>query len=233
MTERKYWIIALALGLLTIIVMLVMGAAFVPLGEGASDLSSYGGPILAFEFSQNQTDLLAIFGAGDDPLKAKRIASMDAGNRWDFAFMAAYSLFMASVFLAAHAVTKQKLWWAFIAIALLAGFADAYENTILLGMTKELESTQAFGLLAIPVWTKFFSIMLAGWGTGWFLLTRSHMALKVAGVLIALGASVVIPAFLSPATNGQFIGSGIGLYWTLTLILAGVFAWRPGLAANA
>ena len=64
---------------------------------------------LCFEFARVPQDLINLFVTVDDPERMRRMAMMDAGNRWDFLFMTIYGMF-GVFFDVAAARNGSKLW---------------------------------------------------------------------------------------------------------------------------
>jgi hypothetical protein len=209
------WRIVALLG----VVLSLLGLYMMPLFpiSGHVDLSGYGGPVFAFEVARNLTDLINVFGPLGDADRATRIAQMDLGNYWDFLFMIIYSLFMAVFLFAATSAPRSTLWKSLIVIALLSGLADAIENTILLGLTADLEAQTHLSFLVFPVYTKFIAIMIATAAAGILVMRHASLVWKILGALIVAGALTIAPALMDPQNYGWMIGSGITVSWTLML----------------
>jgi len=62
--------------------------------ELASPLGTLRTPIIAFELARSRLDLLAVFGAGDDPGRNARIAAMLHGHELDAGYLVVYNLFL-------------------------------------------------------------------------------------------------------------------------------------------
>ncbi|WP_262693508.1 hypothetical protein [Kordiimonas aquimaris] len=213
------WKICVAFGLLVIVLSAVIFPIFP--AEGAGYAPGYGAPVYAFEMAQSVEDLIAVFGTLDDPARPARIAAMDAGNYWDFPFMAAYGAFLATFFLAVRTQTGQKMWSVFVAIAVLSALADVVENNILLGLTANLEAAQNLHLLAYPVWTKFLSLMVVGAAAGFYMFkSQTGLLWKVLGTLTSIGALSVLAAFYAADVYGAIAGAGLGVCWLVMLVFA-------------
>ena len=214
---RKLWVTVTILGLLT---AALAGLIFPYFPENGYAISAgYGGAVYAFEMARVPADLIAVFGPKTDPEHAARIAAMDKGNLWDYAFMPAYALFMTTFLWAAYQETGRKVWTFFAGIGLLSGFADAIENAILLGITANFETAPFLSLLAFPVWIKFFSITLAVAAAGIFIFQQKHV-FKIAGLLTALSMIAVFMAFYDASRFGALSGQAIGIAWGIMLIYA-------------
>lgn len=217
--EQSWWISCTASGLALAVLSVIIFPIFP--AEGANIAPGYGSPIYAFEMARSVADLIAIFGPADDPARPARIAAMDAGNWWDYPFMTAYGVFLFSFFMATYRRGGQNLWLALACIGALAAFADAYENTILLGLSANIETAPNIELLRYPVWTKFLSIMLCGLGLGAYLFSRPALGWKIAGAIAALGSITVLPAAFSPLDFAQYMQAGLTPVWVIQLIYAG------------
>lgn len=181
-----------------------------------------GSPIFAFEVARTPQDLINVFGHIDDPARPARIAAMDAGNLLDFAFMALYALFIASFFIAIYSATKKKIWLGFAALGILSGVADAVENNILLGLTNNLEAAHNLGMLAFPVWFKFFAIMITAIAAGVFLAQQKILLWRTAGIIAALSATTILISFANPYQFGWLLQFSITISWSIMLLFAGV-----------
>lgn len=219
MRTHKYWVLDLGLGLVLLALAGSVMGAFPETGHDV--LPGYGGPVFAFEMAKTQADLIAVFGPVDDPLRAARIAQMDIGNLWDFPFMLSYSLFMAMFCFAIWKDTKQRIWLAFIGLALLSGFADAIENLILLGVTRNMHTAPNLTWLGIPVWTKFLAIMACNCASSVYIALQKTPLWRAIGVAGFVGGLTIFAAFLSPSEYGYLIRNGTTMGWLAMLIFAG------------
>jgi len=213
------WVFCGLMGLIMIGVSLTVLSIFP--AEGHTVSPGYGGPVFAFEMAKDQADLIAVFGPEGDLDRASRIAQMNEGNLWDYPFMLIYSLFMAAFLWGAYRETGHKIWALLAGIAMLSGTADAVENLILLGLTKDLAVAPNLGWLGYPVWTKFLSIMVCVCAAGVFMIRQSGWIWKVLGIAAIIGSMTIFAAFLAPETNGWLIRHGTGAGWFMML----AFAW--------
>ena len=197
--------------------------------EGAGFAKGYGTPVIAFEMAKTGADLEAVFGSPDDPQRAQRMQAMDAGNRWDYAFMVAYGGFIATFFLAVFQDDRRRIWWLFAAMGVVAALADGVENAILLGLTSDLAAAHHLEYLPYPVWIKFLSLMAAGLGAGWFLLQRHRGVWTALGPLVLASASTIALGFWAPTSYTGLMGSTLAIVWMVQWI----YAWTRVLAKGA
>ncbi|MEN8722342.1 MAG: hypothetical protein ABF335_05585 [Alphaproteobacteria bacterium] len=224
MKEQTAWR-ACVIGALAVIVI-----GLITMGQFPTDGAGYdpglGAPIYAFEMARTQADLIAVFGAIDDPARAGRIAAMDAGNLWDYPFMLAYGLFIALFFVAGAKQSGRKVWLLFGALGVIAAVSDGIENKILLGLTADLENAPYLDLLAYPVWIKFWCLMGAGIGAGLFMMAENDSWLwKLLGAIVALAALGVLAGFWSPTHYAVLMGNGLTICWVLQLVYAARRSW--------
>lgn len=215
MTLNRIWVSCFLAGLL----VLVLTAIIFPLFPQEMAIpNGVDSPVIAFEFARTQADLVAVFGETGDPLRSERIQAMDQGNRVDFAYMAAYSAFIALFFCAAWRKTKRTIWLLFASIGLLAGISDAVENTILFAITSDLGTAQGLSWLAYPVHLKFLSLYICAFGVGYFLLGSENRSARWFGMLLQLLAPVaVILLALGFASAATIV---ITLAWLSQLVIS-------------
>lgn len=187
----------------------------------------FGAPVFAFEMARTPNDLIAIFGASDDPDRARRIREMNEGNLWDYPYMLAYGAFLLLFFVSLELETGDRLWRTFAAVGAAAAFADALENVILLSVTSEIEKAAGLQFLPYAVWTKFFGIMLCGLAGATFLFGRKQTIWKLAGALAIMSSSTIVLAFCDAARFGWLLSSGIGVAWIVMLTFAGARRLTP------
>lgn len=204
---------------LTGLTLMVLSAVIFPLFP--QDMAMPNGidsPVIAFEFARNYADLVAVFGPIDDPLRTERILAMDQGNRLDMVYMVIYSAFIALFFWAAFLRNRRVIWLAFMAIGLLAGVADAIENSILFGITEDLEIAHHLNWLPYPVHAKFLSLYLCAFGVGLFLKNSIKGLLRMFGIsLLLLSPIAIILMFAGHATTATLV---ITLAWLAQLFIA-------------
>ncbi len=215
MSARNLWAMAMALGF----VVIALGLYIMPLfpAEGAGYAKGYGDPVYAFEMARTPQDLIAVFGTADDPARPARVAAMEKGNAWDYPFMVAYGLFIALFFGAAAKSSGNRTWLIFALLGVVAAGADGIENTILDGITADLEGAPNLAYLTYPVWTKFLSLMVCGVAAGAYIAADASRAWKIAGMVAAISALPIAFAFFSPASFAGMIGNGLTLCWLIKL----------------
>lgn len=222
-TTKRNWLHCVLAGLLVLVLAAILAPKFP--ADGAGFASGYGSAVIAFEMARSVADLHLVFGTPDDPARATRIAMMDDGNIWDFAFMAAYGAFIALFLRAAGKTDGRTIWYLLAVLGVLAALADAVENNILLGLTADLEAAKDIELLAYPVWIKFFSIMISGVGAGIVIATQGRHFWRILGGVAALSALLVLVGFYDTATYGALLGLGVTICWIIMLAFA-VSRWR-------
>ncbi|MGD1934652.1 MAG: hypothetical protein ACFB0Z_09140 [Candidatus Phaeomarinobacter sp.] len=220
---KRSWLECVLAGLAVLIIAIFLMPKFPT--DSAGIEPGYGSPVIAFEMARSVADLHAVFGTPDDPERARRIAMMDDGNIWDFPFMIAYGLFIALFLRAAGKASGNSLWYLLAMLGIIAGAADAIENNILLGLTADLEAAKDIGLLAYPVWIKFFSIMTTGVAGGIVIATQGRHFWRILGVVAAASALLVLVGFYDPATYGTLLTLGVTICWVIMLIFA-ITRWR-------
>ena len=224
-TVRSAWLICCGCGLAVAAVAGIMGPKFPK--DGAGYPEGLGDPIFAFEMAASAEDLALVFGPFDDPRHAGRIAQMDEGNHWDYAFMLVYATYLWTFYAAVRRETGRRAWLLLGGLAIAAALSDVIENGILLGLTADLAAAPNVEYLAYPVWFKFLSLMICGLGTGVFLLTRSNLLWRLAGVAVVAGSLAVAAGFVAPDSHVQLLGKGLAIVWNLQLIYAIVRVFVP------
>ena len=220
---RRHWLHCVLAGLAVLAITVVIMPKFP--ADSAGMEPGYGSPVIAFEMARSVADLHAVFGPPDDPERPRRIAMMDDGNIWDFPFMIAYGAFIALFLRAAGKASGNSIWYLLAMLGIVAGAADAIENTILLGLTADLEAARDISLLAYPVWIKFFSIMITGVAGGIVIATQAKHFWRILGVVAAASALLVLAGFYDPSTYGALLGLGITICWIIMLVFA-ITRWR-------
>jgi len=209
------WLLCFLVGL---ILMAVSAVIFPLFPQDMAEPNGIDSPVIAFEFARNYTDLVAVFGSIDDSLRAERIRAMDQGNRLDMAYMIIYSAFIALFFYAAYLQSRKTVWLFFLAIGILSGLADGVENSILFGITENLELAHGLNWLAYPVHIKFLSLYICAFGVGFFLKESTKKTARAFGLsLQILSPIAVILMMLDLATPATLV---ITLAWFGQLITA-------------
>ena len=215
---RRAWRRCVGAGMLVVVLSGVMGRTFPQ--EGAGYPKGLGPPVIALEMARSAEDVQAVLGRPDDPATADRTAAMNRGNCLDYAFMLAYGAFLGTFFLAVRRTRNETKWTVFALLGPLAAVSDAVENVILLNITAHPDTVPGITWLAIPVWIKFFLLMISGAGAGWFLLTRPGFAWKPAGAAAIAGSAAVAAGFCDPQRFGFSIGPGLAVGWIVQLLWA-------------
>ncbi len=175
-------------------------------------------PVIAFEFARTQADLVAVFGEVGDPLRQERIQAMDQGNRVDFAYMAAYSAFIALFFLSAYRRSQRRIWLLFAGLGVLAGVSDAVENTILFQITADLRVAEGLAWLAYPVHLKFLSLYVCAFGVGYYLQGSARKAARLFGLFLQLLAPIAVILLASGLASAATLV--ITLAWLSQLVIS-------------
>jgi hypothetical protein len=225
---RRWMIITLVAAVLVMLISFLFGTLG---GDKACNAIPYGiGPILAFEFARTPADLATVFGAGDSICRVQLMHAMDRINRLDYLYMPAYGLMLFAFILALSQGRRSARVKIGLACAILAPAADAVENWILLGLTKNLSAAPMLGLLKYPVHLKFMCIAIAGGVAGLLLWRRQGLWLRVAGLLCLPQLVPALIIILAPMSySGALLTPLIALAWGLMLLLALVGAARPDL----
>lgn len=201
MNIGKIWLACFLSGLAVLVLSVIIFSLFPQEMAIPSGLDS---PIIAFEFSRNYSDLVAVFGPVDDPLRADRIQAMDRGNQLDMAYMVIYSVFIALFFYAAFLKKQKAIWLFFLAIGILAGVSDAVENSILFRITEDLETASELNWLPYPVHIKFLSLYICAFGVGFLLNDSTKKSARVFGlslqVLSPIAVMLMVLGIATPAT---------------------------------
>jgi hypothetical protein len=175
------------------------------------------GSVVQFEFARNDADLTRIFGEVGSACRPLAIAAMDAVNTLDLiAFIPLYTGFCiaGAIFLADGA--PRLLAIAAIAAALGALVGDYVETTTLLGITQDIDASEA--LLArsqFGAWSKFALLAAHAFFCAGlcFFGERRRTVLGLLLVLPALGVGVTALDHVryANAMNGAFAIAWIGL----------------------
>lgn len=176
-------------------------------------------PVLLFEFAANPQHLIHIFGQAGDPLRAGRIAGMNAGNALDYLLMPSYGLLTLSFFKGLAKELPGRQWMLFGLMGIIAAAADACENTLLFGITGDMANPATeLGWLPFPVWTKFGLLALSCGGAAWAFVRMRRWILA----LLSLPAPLlIVPGWLDPFGLGPVATATIGLGWLAMALHAG------------
>lgn len=218
MTTRRFAIVTLGLGAMTIAI--VIAFALLPEMRSAGACMQPGA-VVQFEFARNGDDLARIFG-GDASCGPQVIAAMDAVNRLDLlAFIPTYTAFaLAAVFFLAGGALR-PLSIAAAAAALGAAAADYLETTTLLKITQTLDAPEALlGVSQAGAWTKFallaaHALFCAG------LCFLSELRRPVLGVLLLLPTLGVAAAAFDHVTLANVMNGAFAIAWVGVLAASG------------
>jgi len=209
------WLLCFVMGLALLV---LTGVIFPLFPQEMAIPNGLDSPVIAFEFARTHADLVAVFGHIDDPLRAERILAMNQGNQVDMAYMVVYSSFIALFFYAAYLKNRQVIWLVFVATALLAGVADAVENSILFDITDNLELASGLNLLPYPVHIKFLALFVCAFGVGMFLKDSRKSSVRIFGyTLQGLSPLAVILTLVGLVSAATIV---ITLAWLTQLIIA-------------
>jgi hypothetical protein len=220
-TKGRCWIAATAAGILTILTAVWLSTQFP--SDFAVQSPDFRDPIMAFEFAETEADVRMIFEADSTPAKAARQAAMDIGHDGDRYFLVIYSFFIIAFFTAYGKTTDQKLLYAGILIAIIAGGMDIWENAILRDLT--YASGNLDGLLAAlhsVTWVKWFTLAAGAGLSAHTLYKNQH---PILAIISLPGFLLAIPAFFDPKGYATLFADGIGL-WFLAMLIASILNWR-------
>ncbi len=187
-------------------------------------------PILAFEFARTPADLAAVFGTAESICRVQLLRAMNRINQLDYLYMPAYGLMLLAFILALSHGRRSALVKLGLACAVLAPAADAVENWILLGISKNTDIPALLPWLKYPVHLKFLCIAVAGAVAGVLLWRTKKLWLQVAGLLFLPQLVPAAITMLAPMSySGALLTPFIALPWALTLLLSLVGTARPDL----
>nr|WHW29728.1 hypothetical protein [uncultured bacterium] len=220
----RAWLAVVLLGVLVTAVGLPLMGVFP--ASAYTVQPGFGAPIFALEMARTIADVDAVLGPIGDTLRAERIQQMDSGNRFDFIFLTAYALFMASFFYAVLRATGNKLWVLPVVIGLASGVCDAVENFLLLTITSGQGAEQALIFLPFAAWGKFFAIFICLVLAARYIQKSRSKVLNFSGWLALVGALSIPAAFYDPSRFGWLVEQGVTVSWVAMLLYALVRAWR-------
>jgi len=228
---KRTWAITILAGLMTLATALWLGPQFPQ--DFATPSEGFRDPIMAFEFAENHDDLVAIFGAVDNPARVERQAAMDKGHDGDRYFLIIYSFFIVAFFLALYRESGHRLFQGGILLALVAGIADIWENAVLRDLTYMLDDVGAANALLIELhsatWAKWFALAL-GSGLASFALYRNKH--QILALLALPGFLSALPAFLDPKAYATLFADLIGL-WFIAMLITAILNFRRASAEAA
>lgn len=178
-------------------------------------------PIMAFEFADSEDDVYRLF----EPQGSSE--AMDRVNRWDFLYMALYSMLLLTFALAAARQTGQAVYLIAAALALVILFADTMENFQLLGLTARMRLDG--GSLVATLERLHFYTWLKWGGLAVYFLVIGNYFRGLAGVwryiwIVAIAPAVLaVIAYISRGLANELLALSIGLMFLLMTIYA---LWR-------
>lgn len=214
--EQKFWRLTVAFALATTF----FSGFILPMfpSSSHSDVSGYGSPVFAFEMAQSIEDMISVFGPEGSPESVDRVAQMDKGNRWDYAFMFLYAFFLGCFCFAAYKQSGKSFWLVPAVIGIASGVFDAFENIILLKLTDNFDSPSLLSILWLPVYAKFTAIALSSFAAALYIFQSTAWAWRVIGLISMTGAAATFLALLSPSEFGWVLRHSITLSWVPLLI---------------
>lgn len=226
-TPEYVWLAVLALGLATLVFSLTLQAVFP--AEGAAMPPGYGSPVIAFEFAQDNRDLLAIFGDATDPRQSARLAAMQAGNEQDFLFMLLYAAFLASGCWALWRELRRPVLLLGVVMPVLAALFDGWENFLLFDIQVAFvlgEYSDAIETLPAPVMAKFLLLTATNIVIGTALAQVPGRGWVLAGTLVIVPCIATVMALIAPMAFGWTLGPAIAAGWLALLATAAIGVWR-------
>jgi hypothetical protein len=177
-------------------------------------------PILAFEFARTHGEVEALFGVPGSAERAALVHAMDVGNTIDFAFMVAYSAFLACFALGVARVAGRPYALAAV-LAPTAAIADFAENLQLLAITGSLGATydEALSRLAVCTWTKWGGLALClVWLSPWLL--RGSRTERVTGLLAVLTGVLAVAAAISRGALTEAFSAALSVTFVGLFVVA-------------
>src|SRR5262245_10548188 len=223
---RQAWLLCVVLGV-GVFALSAWFATVVP-GQTCSGQPAGTSAFLAYQLARTTADIEAVFGQQGDPCRAAMIAALDLANRVDLiAFIAVYSAFFASFFLAllrSGNVGLARIGFVVVAFTLVC---DVLETSVQLYITSSLPgSATSLVLLTLGNTGKFLGLSLVGVCAGAARLARGGVLSRLAGaVCLAAGLMVLVAVNYFPA-QAAFPAAGIVL-WFVMLLYAMLSAIRP------
>ncbi|MEN0067903.1 MAG: hypothetical protein AAGA48_37585 [Myxococcota bacterium] len=208
------WRIAALLGVTTVGFAAYIGTVFPTSNLGFPE--GYGTAVIAFEFARTPADVHAVFGPPDG-LDRDTLSRMDWGNWLDFGFMAVYGAFLFAFHRATVSIGSPSVA---TLLGPVAAVCDAFENTILLGITSDLSTMPGLPWLRLWVTLKFAALAVSAGVGGFTMLRTPHPAVRIGGAFAAGCGLVALLALVAPDRLGEALVSSIALAWALFLTFA-------------
>ncbi len=179
--------------------------------------------VSAFQRAETMADINAVFG---DPPSAAIIAAQDAVNTLDlYAFIPAYSLFLAAGAAMLAGGLRRPVAWLAIAPALIGAGADVAETLQQVRLTADWSNPAAQLPIAPMHWLKYAGLGCNGLGV-------AALALLGARKRWALGFSALAPlpcvllVWAGIVDDTRVFSATFALYWIALLVTAVVGALR-------
>ncbi len=149
---------------------------------------NFNSPIIEFEFVKSVSDVESIF-IKDNIINKNMVEGVDKQNYIDFAYMLAYSVFLALVFISISKQKNKKLFLIGILLALIAFVSDFFENVQLLNISDNLLSgnnyLQDIKYLMIFTYIKWLSLAIA-----LFMLSFYYFRYNILGKIFSVLSSI-------------------------------------------
>ncbi len=219
MSARTLPLVTLALGIVTLIVLLSLGGQ--PAVSAVYAQGEAGLAVSAFQRAETPADIAAVFGSPPDPA---RVAAMDALNQLDlWAFIPAYTLFLCA---AAIMLGGLRNRWTQLAIlfAVVGAAADAVETWKQLQLTADLDNVAAHLPIAPWHWVKYAALALNGVAIASLCITADSKR-WVLGVIALAPFPLVLSAYAG-LSSPRLFSAAFALYWIALLVIAAVSAVR-------
>ncbi len=149
---------------------------------------NFNSPIIEFEFVKSVSDVEGIF-IKDNIINKNMVEGVDKQNYIDFAYMLAYSIFLALVFISISKQKNEKLFLIGVLLALIAFVSDFFENVQLLNISDNLLSgnnyLQDIKYLMIFTYIKWLSLAIA-----LFMLSFYYFRYNILGKIFSVLSSI-------------------------------------------
>lgn len=216
----------LAAGIVGLLAVLVGLTVQIPLKPYRYEVPPhYPQKMLGLEFLPDSTAVEIFFGK-EDPERSLKFNAMKSALMRDNLFAGSYTLFMLVFAASCLAITRKKMYWLMIPLALFTGFSDLMENTRTLFFLDHLRT---------PDWQPFmarmhFWVMSKGLGLLGLLAAAAAFlwsAGKTGKILSLLATGAVLTGLLSFVWIGFVDWSGLlGLKLFFPLLVVYCFYFR-------
>jgi hypothetical protein len=148
------------------------------------------------------------------------VASMDLGNRLDYAYMLMYSMFLLLFSITCAKMTQNSYYYAGALIALVVLAGDAMENVQLLGITANLTNgdfSPYLKPLYLFTWIKWGGLALIFFILSfWFF--KGSLFSKIISATGIISFILGIAAFLNRSILNEFFALSVALMFVLMII---------------